>query len=492
MAGISRRNILRGGMLAATALFTTRLAGTSAARAAEAPLAVAYNELELTADLTRFPSWWMGGYGWGPRGCAHATDIGRHLKAHCMVIHDNGVPNVLLRLDIVSLPRDVHEEIRRRVVDEAKLVNAEDFMIVTSHTHHGLFIGDTHPDPVLLMGLNDADVNAINDTTFVLMDMLVDLVRMTVEETPIPATLWYDEGHEEIGANRAGLEHVMTDVPVLLARNADDGTPLAVLFGYACHPVARQRDEFIDSDYAGLAADLIAERLGIMALFFQGCAGDQNPAEGVGLAEAGERLAGTVVEVIERDQFTQVTGPFNNAMTEVDLLFTRDLTDPSEVAALAQRYEARLNNPGTEDQGKRHARLILDQIENNTLPTSIPMPIQRWRLGGLTILGLSHEVLSTYHVMLKDVAEQLGLGHLWIMAYVGETQCYVAADDKLRMGGYEAGWDDSDDIAHQRYYGVSYGWPLPLRYSEDGVDPAAPDSTEAIVMKACTELLQSS
>lgn len=485
-------------MLAATALFTTCLAGTSEARAAEAPLAVAYNELELTADLGRFPSWWMGGYGWGPRGCHSPGDIGRHLKAHCMVIHDNGVPNVLLRLDIVSLPRDVHEEIRRRVVDEAKLVQAEDFMIVTSHTHHGLFIGDTHPDPVLLMSINDADVDAINDTTFVLMDMLVDLVRMTVEETPIPATLWYDEGYEEIGHNRAGLEHVLNDVPVLLARNADDGTPLAVLFGFACHPVSRGRDNIIDSDYSGLAADLIAERLGIMALFFQGCAGDQDPGVGTDhttqgdayLAEYGNKLATTVIEVIERDQFTQVTGPFNNAMTEVDLLFSRDLTNPREVAALAERYEERLNDPDTEEHGKRHARLILDQIENGTLPTSIPMPIQRWRLGGLTILGLSHEVLSTFHVMLKDVAEQLDIGHLWIMAYVGETQCYVAADDKMRMGGYEAGWTDTDDIANPSSYCVSYGWPLPLRFSDEGVDPAAPDSTEGIVMKACTALLQ--
>ncbi|WP_394618665.1 hypothetical protein JNUCC0626_06060 [Lentzea sp. JNUCC 0626] len=491
MAGISRRNILRGGMLAATALFTTRLAGTSAARAAEAPLAVAYNELELTGDLRQFPSWWMGGYGWNPRGCAGPGDIARHLKAHCMVIHDNGVPNVLLRLDIISIPRDVHQEIRRRVVDEEGLVAAEDFMIVTSHTHNGLFVGDTHPDPVLVLGVNDADVDAINGTTFVLMDMLVELVRRTVQETPIPATLWYDEGYEEIGFNRAGLDHVMTDVPVLLARNADDGTPLAVLFGYACHPVARPRDEKIDSDYAGLAADLIADRLGIMALYFQGCAGDQNPAEGVTLADAGRKIADTVVEVIERDQFTQVTGPFQNAMTEVELLFNRDLTDPDEVAALAERYEARLAAPGTQEQAKRHARLVLDQIENDTLPTSIPMPIQRWRLGGLTILGLSHEVLSTYHVLLKDVAADLGLGHLWIMAYVGETQCYVGADDALRAGGYEVGWENGeDDIVKHDGASVSYGWPLPLRYSPDGVDPAAPDSAEGIVMKACTELLR--
>jgi hypothetical protein len=59
--------------------------------------------------------------------------------------------------------------------------------------------------------------------------------------------------------------------------------------------------------------------------------------------------------------------------------------------------------------------------------------------------------------MLKDFAEQLDLGHLWIMAYVGETQCHVAADDKLRMGGYEAGGSGSDGIANPGSYCVSYG-----------------------------------
>ncbi|MFI9811661.1 hypothetical protein [Saccharothrix variisporea] len=494
MAGISRRNILRGGVVAATALVTSRLAGTSQARAAEAPLAVAYNDAVITPTAPPYPSLWMGGYGWGPRGNHGA--VARDLHAHCIVFHDNGTPNVLLRLDVVSIPRDVHEAIRSRVVEEG-LVASEDFMIVTSHTHSGPVVGDTHPDPVLLMGVNQADVDAINGTTWLLMDALVDLVRQTVQEVPIPATLWYDEGYERIGYNRAGLPHVLTDVPVLLARHADDGYPLVVLFGYACHPVARGNDEVFDSDYCGYAAERIEERLGVMALFFQGCAGDQNPGEDENtplspalVVERGEMIADTVVEVVERDRFTEVTGPFQNALTEVELRFSRDLTDPDEVAALADRYRDRLSEPGLQAWNRRHAELVLRQIDAGTLPTSIPMPIQRWRLGGLTILGLGHEVLSTYHVLLKEQAAELGLDNLWIMAYANETQGYVAADDALWNGGYEAMWSGTDDIAGLSTSAISYGWPLPLKASPPDTYPAAPDSTQAIVMAACTALLR--
>lgn len=495
MPEISRRNILRGGVLAATAVFTSKIFGDGAVAGA-APageLAVAYNALNITPTAPPWPSLWMAGYGWGPRGNHGVTEESRPLTAHCIAFHDNGSVNVLLRIDAISIPRDVHLEIRRRV--EALGVGSSDFMLVASHSHSTPFIGDTHPNPYILMGLTPADIDAVNGTTFLFMDLLTELVERTVAETPVSAKLAYAETTADVGFNRRDLPYVIDDVPVLTIRASSDDTLLAVLFGAAPHPVSRGRDEVFDADYCGGAAEAIEQRLGAMAFFFLGTAGDQeahqphNPDQP---AVLGNRLADAVVDLIENGDFDPVTGPIMTEMTEIELPFSVDNDDPEVVAMLRSKYQARL--PGGSnwlgEAEKRHAELTIEKIDNGTLESNVPMPIQCWKLGGLTILGLAHEVVGIYHLLIKDIAERLGTGNLWIMAYANETQCYVPSDQILWEGGYEAGWNlDDDTVVGFGTAQMAYGWPSPFRASPPGSDPASPDSTESIVLTACEGLL---
>jgi hypothetical protein len=491
MKEVSRRTILRGGATVATAVIVNRIGAAMDApeAAAEHFLAVAYNEAIITPVAPPWPGLWMGGYGWGQR--ANDGSIARDLRAHCVCFSDTGTPNVLLRLDIVSLPRDVHLEIRRRVVEEEELVADADFMINTSHTHSGPFIGDTHPDPVVLIDLAPEDVDAVNGTTFMLIDLLVDLVRTTVQERSVMVSLSYGVGQAELGYNRAGLDTVLTDVPVLVL-SEPAGDPFAVLFGCACHPVSRGGDHTFDSDFTGSAAETITERTGLMAMFFQGLAGDQNPIDGGSperVEELGDVLADAVIEVLEQGR-RGVGAPFSNKITTIDLPFGIDLTDPDVVAELRDKYVERLGDPRPEV--RRHASTMIDQIDEDRLPTSFPMPIQVWRLSdSLIIIGLAHEVLSTYDSLIRNLVDELGLGarELWIMGYTNETQGYVAADDVLWGGGYEAGWIDDPGITGAGTSMMAYGWPAPLNASPPGTDPAAPDATETIVLEALRELL---
>ena len=59
-----------------------------------------------------------------------------------------------------------------------------------------------------------------------------------------------------------------------------DGTPLAVVFNFACHPIQGVPNLGNTADMSGLAATTIEESLShdCMALFVQGCGGDINPA----------------------------------------------------------------------------------------------------------------------------------------------------------------------------------------------------------------------
>ena len=65
----------------------------------------------------------------------------------------------------------------------------------------------------------------------------------------------------------------------LLRLDREDGTPLAVLYNFACHPIMNPPSKGNSADYPGFASKVIEENLGVgaLAFFVQGCAGDINP-----------------------------------------------------------------------------------------------------------------------------------------------------------------------------------------------------------------------
>lgn len=65
----------------------------------------------------------------------------------------------------------------------------------------------------------------------------------------------------------------------LLRLDRADGTPLAVLYQFACHPIMNPPSKGCSADYPGFASKVIEEALGggTLAFFVQGCGGDINP-----------------------------------------------------------------------------------------------------------------------------------------------------------------------------------------------------------------------
>ncbi|MFD4672951.1 hypothetical protein ACFWNN_24710 [Lentzea sp. NPDC058450] len=451
----------------------------------------AVGEVDITPVNPPYPSLWMGGYGWSPRGNHGA--VARRLRAQCLVLWDGGVPKVLLRADLVSIPRDVNQQIRNTLVGEG-LVAAENLMLLASHTHSGPLFGDTRPSPQVMMGLTQADVDAVNGTTSMITDLMVQLVRDTIAEQRTAVTLAYAEGQAKIGYNRVVANGAVLDtVPVLRLKKTGGGL-FAVVFGAACHPVSRGNDDVFDGEFPEVAAELVETALGVPALFVQGACGDQeanDPHSPATTEQLGTALGQEVLDVLAGPGFSTVTGPVATALTEVSLPFHADTTDPAVRAAVLHKYELRRRVLPKTDPNRRHADMMVKLINAGTVPTSIPMPIQRWRFGGLSILALAHEPLSTYHVRLRAAFA----GKLWVMGYANECEGYVADNDTLRSGGnlhfgYEAGWNANDPtIAAEGSFCISYAWPGPLKFS-DTPTPAA-GTTERIVMDASLGLLSS-
>lgn len=65
----------------------------------------------------------------------------------------------------------------------------------------------------------------------------------------------------------------------LLKLDRADGTPLAVLYNFACHPIMNPPSKGNSADYPGFASQVIEGALGggALAFFVQGCGGDINP-----------------------------------------------------------------------------------------------------------------------------------------------------------------------------------------------------------------------
>jgi neutral ceramidase len=445
----------------------------------------------LSRDYTIGAGVPMGGYGWDERYTDGTSSV-RKPKMQCVVLRGSagGSPVVLVRIDVVSIPRHVYEDLLRKLVDTKIVASAAHLVIAQSHTHYGPMVGST-PDPYVLINSKTA-VDKTNAYTVTFVNEVVNLVRDTMSQPVTDVKLGYAEGLANTTHNREGLSWVLPEVQVLLARRVSDGVPQAVLFGHACHPVcgANHLGGPPDSDFCGQAAAQIEKTLAIPALFFQGAAGDLEPNETTGdrVVAIGTQVADAVISMVRGNAFTPVTGPVLVTIETIQLPFAVDTGNAAVRADLLAKYAARRDAPTNNDAeaaAKRHAERML---EAPTLPTSVAMTVQRLSLGGLSILTLSHEVLSGYHVGAQARFKARSTTKLWIMAYANHVDCYVAADDKLQVGGYAAGWNDDPGMVGVTTTGVSYSLPAPLKPSPPGQSGAA-GATEALVNGAINRAL---
>lgn len=63
----------------------------------------------------------------------------------------------------------------------------------------------------------------------------------------------------------------------LLRLDRADGSPLVVVYHFACHPIMNPPGKGSSADFPGFASKVIEEATGAMAFFVQGCGGDINP-----------------------------------------------------------------------------------------------------------------------------------------------------------------------------------------------------------------------
>jgi neutral ceramidase len=380
--------------------------------------------------------------------------VAHPLAAKALVLTDRaGKKVVLVTCDIIAFRR----AFTNRVVDRVKArhgIDREDIVLFASHTH----TGPSLVEPAEGTPRVGADNNA--RYTQELEDKLVLLVDDAMR-TSEPVTLSYGIGRAHFALNRrepTGRGAIKlgkypagpTDegVPILRVQK-EDGTPMAIVFGYACHNTTLRPDTMkIAADYAGYAQDRVeAEYPGATALFVTGCAGDADPHPFGTLEMAkdhGDELGAAVKFVLDHPNWLRsVDGPARTSYAETTIRFA----GPTDRAS----YEKMLDDPN--QNRRRHARSMIDAIDaGKTIRTEYPnYSAQAIAFGrDLTLVALSGEVVVDYDLRLqREVGGEST--PLWVAAYANDVIGYIPSVRVLKEGGYEGG---------EAFRGSS--WPAPL------------------------------
>jgi neutral ceramidase len=317
--------------------------------------------------------------------------------------------------------------------------------LAATHTHGGPVSMRgrlaSEADPAFLDRLEAAFVSALHRAT----------------QTMEPVTLHGGTGVEPgIARNRRHPDGpVDTGVPVLRL-DRKDGSTLAMLVSYACHPVVLSSDNLLwTSDYPHYVRSSLESALpGAVALFASGCAGDvntghsaaasletaRNPlrsyheAKRIGLAVAASALAAPLHllgdTLYAQESFT-------------DLRFTTN----GDVAAQLDVWRAE-----RESAAPTRARILDIWIDwANRLAQENPRPITErvtsanW--GGARIVAMPGEIFARTAHQLRQALVADYLGPLFIVSYADDNPGYIPPEGEFVFGGYEV------TQAH-RFYGL--------------------------------------
>jgi hypothetical protein len=362
-----------------------------------------------------------------------------HAKALALGTDDEG-PSVLITVDGLGVPAAITREVAGRLARRSKVV-PERLAIAASHTHSAPCLSGLATN-IFGTKLPENEQAVIDRYTSELTDRL-ESVALTALADRLPASLAWGQGRGGFAVNRrvirpdgtvafgenaAGpVEH---SVPTLVARGPD-GTPRAIVVGYACHCTTLDpQDNLINGDWAGYAQEAVEREFpGSVALTVIGCGADANPLGRTSLDKAkahGAALAAEVVRVVREGPTSEIHSAPKGYSRQVDLPFD---TLPTR-EQLQKLVEA--GGPPGFNASTQLARLERD----GHLPSGITYAVQTWQFGeDLLLVFLAGEVVVDYATHLKG---ELDAKRLWVVAYANDAPCYIPSERILREGGYEA------------------------------------------------------
>lgn len=379
------------------------------------------------------------------------------LYARALVFDDGALRLGLVTTDLLGLDQQLVDRVRS-LASQTAGIPAEALMLNSSHTHSG-------PASIYLRGLGDVDEPYCD----CLVRKIVGALRMAVDNME-PARLSSGRAPVQIGFNRREahpqrgtvLGHnptgpVCEEVQVLRVDRAD-GSPRALFFSHAAHPVVLRGDNLLlSADFVGYAVEGVQGLLGnnVTALFAQSCCGDIN-ARDKGTFEAaaslGRMLAGAAVAAAElaEPHGSTVLGAHSSLLA---LPYLRPPSvEEAERQCQAARQDVQRSQGPDVGWGKRKtaaataawAEDMLRVARSETIDEAAEFELQALRIGDVAIVGLEGEVFVSYA---HNIRARSPFTDTLVLAYTNGCIGYVPTADAYPHGGYEV-------TSAYKYYGT--------------------------------------
>ncbi|HLJ54772.1 MAG TPA: hypothetical protein VKT77_06995 [Chthonomonadaceae bacterium] len=248
--------------LTALGLLAAFATAASPARAQQpaAPFRAAAGKVDITPERPAY----IAGYGQNRRS-AGAHD---RLCARCLVLESGRTRIAIVSCDLIGVPRYESERIRARV----KSVPPEHLFIAATHTHSGPdTVGQWGPD-LRTRGVDEAWMEELREKIAALVDETAGRLR--------PADLRFADDPDVPGISKnIRVPRILdTELGVMHVRSTGDGTCIATLVNFACHPEVLNTRQ-ITADFPHWLYDTVEPALGGVCLYLNGAQGGMITAD---------------------------------------------------------------------------------------------------------------------------------------------------------------------------------------------------------------------
>lgn len=414
-------------MFIALALFLA-----SFARAADGPLLAGVATVEVTPE----PGLRMWGYS---NRAQPATGKLDPLMARAVVFKCGDDSAAIVTLDLGRVPEDfVLAKIRETTTAQCGVKN---LFITASHTHSapGMEATSDSPNPYAeKVGRQIAGI--ICQAAKNVVPVRIGVGRGTADFAH-NRRKFLPDGRVAMqwrNAEREPTEPVDKEV-VVIRLDRTDGTPLAVLFHYACHPVVLGPDNLqYSADYVGTACALVEEQLKTKCLFLQGGCGNINPyVDKTPLNQGGidqMRKMGTGVGqlVAQTARDTKTAVPEHPSLQfearQIPIRMRWDIESPEVREILSKAYGPRFDN--------YISRIIKNNLVRCTLTTLVidcDNDHHDKNNHGIALVGMPGEIFVQFQQLLKS---QSPVPNTLLVGYTNGYHAYFPTLRDAAAGGY--------------------------------------------------------
>ncbi len=405
---------------------------------------------------------------WGARAEQGATGVHRPPTVTALVLGEltEAEPAaVIVAVDTVSWSAELGAQTAAAIAS-AVGVPQDGVFLAASHTHSSLPLDESYLAPWDPTGRARAErTRLLAELPGIALRAAASMRPSRAIATRAPCAVARSRRQRAFDRLLVGVDAVVEDATLdVVDFVADDGTSIATIVAYGCHPtVLAWGNLLVSPDYVAGLRDVTERELGAPTLFLQGCGADRAPAAGfsnsVEDADAVGRAIGHVAcgALLESRQALLEIEPLRIVESGAALCITRaalpeampaSVSASSAVAQLPLRprdLEAALRR--TQDAKRRVAegdadasvdlqRAIIEQELSTRFPEgdSGSARLALIRFGDVALLGWPGELSGAYDRAFQDAAAPV---HAIVATSVGDSVGYLPAYEQFAEGGYE-------------------------------------------------------